>query len=315
MTESKIRPASISSAAISRSAGDSSAGRPSAGLTAISGRRRENRVAANLGELPAGAAAGLARPPAPSIVVLPLGAHEYHGPHLPFETDTILANAFAKAIAARLPADLSAEVEFLPAEPVGYSREHMRVKGSRTLSYVAAIEKWLAIGAAAHQRGADKFIMLNAHGGNSPLMTIIATELRARYNMLAVATSLSRFGLPDGLLTAESQALDIHAGFIETSLMLAVAPDKVDMAKAANFSNAQAEFARQFSYLRAYGRHAFGWLMQDLNARGAAGNAAAACSAAGQKILDHAADEAVRLCRDVQNFDLALFDPAGLPPA
>lgn len=239
------------------------------------------------------------------IAVLPLGAHEYHGPHLPFETDTILAQAFAEAIKTRLPAAIRAQTHFLPAEPVGYSREHMRVKGSQTLSYAEAIEKWLSIAAEQHKKGVRKFIMLNAHGGNSPLMTIIATELRARFNMLAVAASLSRFGLPEGLLAPAEQALDIHGGFIETSLMLAIAPDKVHMDKAQNFSNAQQSMAQEFALLRAYGKHSFGWLMQDINPQGAAGGAAKATAQAGAQILAYAAEQAVKLFADVDKFAMS----------
>jgi len=236
------------------------------------------------------------------IAVLPLGAHEYHGPHLPLETDAILADAFAKAIAARLPKEIRAC--FLPAEPVGYSREHMRVKGSKTLSYAQAIEKWLLIAENQHKKGVRKFIMLNAHGGNSPLMTIIATELRARFNMLAVATSLSRFGIPQGLLTEHEKFLDIHGGFIETSLMLAVAPEKVDMSKAQNFSNNQALLEQEFSLLRAYGKHAFGWLMEDINPLGAAGLAARATAESGRAILNFAAAQAVKLFTDAHKFNI-----------
>jgi creatinine amidohydrolase/Fe(II)-dependent formamide hydrolase-like protein len=86
--------------------------------------------------------------------------------------------------------------------------------------------------------------MLNAHGGNSPLMTIAATELRVRFNMLAVATSWTRFGLPDGLMSAEEKHLDIHGGLIETSVMLAIHPELVQMGKAANFNSRQAEYIR-----------------------------------------------------------------------
>ncbi len=83
--------------------------------------------------------------------------------------------------------------------------------------------------------GIRKFVMLNAHGGNSPLMTIVATEARVRFNMLAVATSWTRFGVPDGMIAPQDKAIDIHGGDIETSVMLALYPEKVDMAKAADF--------------------------------------------------------------------------------
>src|SRR5690606_27443145 len=193
------------------------------------------------------------------IVVLPLGAHEQHGPHLPFETDTIIAEGIAQRISEALPSDLN--VNFLPAQPIGYSIEHMDVDGTRSLAFSEAINQWIGIGENLHAGGIRKLVMLNAHGGNSPLMTIVATELRARLDMLAVATSWTRFGLPEGLISDEAKKLDIHGGFIETSVMLALRPDLVDMSKARNFTNAQSALAEEFKHLRAYGPHAFGWKM------------------------------------------------------
>lgn len=236
------------------------------------------------------------------IVVLPLGAHEYHGPHLPFDTDTQIARAVTQRAAAKLPAD--SRVSFLEAEPVGYSVEHIHRKGTRTLTCEEAIARWIAIGKQQHDKGVRKFVMLNAHGGNSPLMTIVATELRCRFSMLAVATSWSRFGLPEGLISPEQQALDIHAGFIETSVMLAIAPETVKMQKAADFHNAQEDMAKEFIWLRAYGKHAFGWIMDDLNPQGAAGDARHASAEAGEKILDHAATGFVQLLTDIHHFDV-----------
>ncbi|PRD42777.1 creatininase [Phyllobacterium phragmitis] len=240
-----------------------------------------------------------------TIVVLPLGAHEQHGPHLPFETDTIIANGIAARTAAALPPGL--DVQFLPAEPIGYSIEHMDVPGTRTLAFAEAVNHWIGIGENLHATGTRKFVLFNAHGGNSPLMTIVATELRVRLNMLAVATSWTRFGLPEGLIDPQEKALDIHGGFIETSVMLALRPDLLTMEKARDFPNAQSQFARDFRYLRAYGPHAFGWKMRDLNPDGVAGNAARASAEAGEKLIAHAVAEFIDLLRDVDRFDLALF--------
>ena len=64
------------------------------------------------------------------IAVLPLGAHEQHGPHLPFETDSIIASGIACRLAGALDAEMP--VTFLPAEPIGYSIEHMDYAGSKT---------------------------------------------------------------------------------------------------------------------------------------------------------------------------------------
>ncbi|MCA1441364.1 creatininase family protein [Ensifer sp. IC4062] len=237
------------------------------------------------------------------IAVLPLGAHEQHGPHLPFETDRLIVEGIVRRLTAALPADLP--VTFLPVEPVGYSIEHMDVAGTRTLAYDEAIGRWVGIAESLHRLGIRKFVMLNAHGGNSPLMTIVATEARVRFGMLAVATSWTRFGQPEGWIDPDDKALDIHGGCIETSVMLALHPDKVDMTRAARFPSRQSDFIARFTHLRAYGLHAFGWKMSDLNPEGVAGNAAAATAERGEALLDHAVKGIIELLEDVNAFNVS----------
>ena len=244
------------------------------------------------------------------IAILPLGAHEQHGPHLPFETDALIASGLVARLKPLLPREL--DVEFLPTETVGYSVEHMDIEGTRSLSFDEAVNRWIGIGESLARRGIAKFVMFNAHGGNSPLMTIVATELRVRFDMLAVATSWTRFGLPAGLISPEEKALDIHGGFIETSVMLALHPDLVNVPAAANFPSRQALFARKFKHLRAYGPHAFGWKMTDLNAQGVAGRADLASAAAGEAIIQHCLAATVELLGDVAAFDVASLRRAPL---
>ncbi|SCB59549.1 creatinine amidohydrolase [Rhizobium aethiopicum] len=235
------------------------------------------------------------------IAVLPLGAHEQHGPHLPFETDTLIAEGIAGRLKTALPAGLP--VNFLPVEPVGYSIEHMDVEGTKTLGFDEAVNRWLGIAEGLAKRGIRKLVILNAHGGNSPLISVVATEARVRFAMLAVATSWTRFGLPDGVIAPEEKAIGIHGGDIETSVMLALHPNRVDMTKARNFPSRQTEFANRFKHLRAYGPHAFGWKMSDLNAQGVAGNATAATAEKGEALIAHAVKGLVELLEDVDAFD------------
>ncbi|MGV3552236.1 creatininase family protein [Rhizobium sp.] len=240
-----------------------------------------------------------------TIAILPLGAHEYHGPHLPLDTDTIITRAVAARLRKALPETL--DVIFLEPEPVGYSPEHLDRPGTKSLAFDEAVTRWLGIAEDLASRGIRKLVLLNAHGGNSPLTTVVATEARIRLRMLCVATSWTRFGMPDGVITPEAKALDIHAGDIETSVMLAIAPDRVDMARAQDFPSAQSAYAKRFRHLRAYGPHAFGWMMSDLNADGAAGEATAATAEKGEKLLTHAVNGLVELVDDVDRFDLAQF--------
>ena len=235
------------------------------------------------------------------IAVLPLGAHEQHGPHLPFETDTLIIEGIVNRLIAALPADLPAT--FLPVEPVGYSVEHMDVPGTRSLAYDEAVARWLGIAEALSQQGIRKFVMLNAHGGNSPLMTVVATEARVRFDMLAVATSWTRFGLPEGVIAPQEKAIGIHGGEIETSVMLALYPDRVDMTQAADFPSRQSDYAARFAHLRAYGPHAFGWKMSDLSRQGVTGNAAAATAGKGEKLIAHAVRGLIELLGDVHAFN------------
>lgn len=236
-----------------------------------------------------------------TIAVLPLGAHEYHGPHLPLDTDTLIVEAIAERLRAGLPANL--DMVFLEADPIGYSIEHADREGTRSLGWNQAVEGWLEACEDLASRGIRKLILLNAHGGNSPLLTIVATEARVRFNMLCVATSWTRFGVPEGIITAEAKAIDIHGGLIETSVMLALHPEKVNIAAAKNFPSRQSDFMRDYTHLRAYGPHAFGWKMSDLNPDGAAGDATAATAEKGELLIAHAVRGLAELVADVDRFD------------
>ncbi len=241
-----------------------------------------------------------------TIAVLPLGATEQHGPHLPFETDSIIAQGMVARVSALLPDN--SPVHFLPIETIGYSPEHLHVAGTKSLSYGEAVERWIGIGASLARMDIRRLVMLNAHGGNSPLMTVVATELRLRFRMLAVATSWTRFALPEGLVSPQEKAIGIHGGLIETSVMLALRPDLVDMTKARDFISRQSDFLADYKHLRAYGPHAFGWLMSDLSADGVTGNASEATAELGNRLLDNAARGFIELLDDVARFDLSIFD-------
>lgn len=236
------------------------------------------------------------------IAILPLGAHEQHGPHLPFETDALIAQHVAERLRDTAPA--SVMTELLPVESVGYSIEHMDVTDTRTLAFDEAVNRWIEIAGSCAARGVRRLMLLNAHGGNSPLLTIVATEARARFNMLVVATSWTRFGFPAEIIPPEDKAFDIHAGDIETSVMLAIHPELVRMDAIADFPSRQAEYASRFRHLRAYGPHAFGWKMSDLNADGAAGNASRATAQKGEALINHAVSGLTELLADMAEFDV-----------
>lgn len=236
------------------------------------------------------------------IAVLPVAAIEQHGPHLPVYVDTCLAEGHVSAVLERLPADLPAT--FLPVQAVGKSNEHIAHPGTLTLSWETATRAWLDVGDSVVRAGVRKLVIVTSHGGNVPVMDIVARELRIRHSMLCVATGWARFGQPPGVFPPEEAVYGIHAGDAETSMMLALRPDLVDMGAARDFRSRQHEMIETMAHLRVHGPVQFGWQAADLNPAGAVGNAAAATAEKGRAALAHAADAFVELLRDVQRFEV-----------
>ena len=224
-----------------------------------------------------------------AIAVLTVAAIEQHGPHLPLSVDTDLANGVVAAALPHIAADLP--VLFLPTQAVGLSPEHQAFPGTLTLSARTVISLWTEIGESVARAGVRKLVLLNAHGGQVGVMDIVARDLRARLGLLVY--SVNSFDLPlgaqvEGLFSAEEHRFGIHAGQIETAMMLALRPDRVVMAQAQNFASASQQRAPQFPILGNGKSAKLGWQMQDYNPAGAVGNAAAATAEQGRAVLDAA---------------------------
>ena len=177
--------------------------------------------------------------------MLPVAAIEQHGPHLPVYTDTCIAEGMIRRAIELLPDDLP--VTFLPVQPIGKSNEHISSPGTLTSTWETATKLWLDIGDSVDRAGVEKLIVINSHGGNVPMVDIVARELRVRHDMLVVATVWSRLGHPEGLPGPEEALYGIHGGDIETSIMLHLRPDLVRMDKAIDFRSTQLDFIDEFS--------------------------------------------------------------------
>ena len=240
--------------------------------------------------------------PARWIAVLPIAAVEQHGPHLPVGVDALIGEAYLAHVMAQLPADAAAT--FLPMQAIGASDEHRAFRGTLSYSPDTALRTLIDIGESIHRAGLRKLVIVNSHGGNSEVIGIVARELRVRLNMLVATTQWRRFGLPAGLYSAFDSTHGIHAGDIETSLMLHFRADLVDMGKAKRFPSKAAEMEKDYKHLRPAGQHGFGWIAQDLNPDGALGDASAATADKGRLTAEHQADGFIALLRDVARFPL-----------
>ncbi|MBI2751884.1 MAG: creatininase family protein [Burkholderiales bacterium] len=243
------------------------------------------------------------------IAVLPVAATEQHGPHLPLRVDSALVDGVVNAALAHL--DAAVPALFLPTQAVGLSPEHAQFAGTLTLKAETVIRLWTDIGESVAASGVKKLVLLNSHGGQVGVMDIVARDLRARLGMLVY--SVNWFGLPllgpDGqdvnaLFSEHEHRFGIHAGEIETSMMLALAPELVDMARAQNFASTSQDRARRFDILGNGKSAKLGWQMQDYNPLGAVGNAAAASADKGRAVIDAAGRALARLLGEVHALPL-----------
>jgi len=236
------------------------------------------------------------------IAVLPLAATEQHGPHLPLETDVMIAQAYLARLRELLPEALP--VAFLPLEPVGISTEHLDFPGTLTLPPQTAFKNWTAIGESIARAGLKKLVMVTSHGGNVATMSLVAQELRAHHGMLAVTTAWARLSAPEALFSAEEVTHGIHGGAVETSIMLARYASQVRREAIANFRPSTIAMAKAFRWLSAQRPAPFAWQAQDLHPSGAAGNATLATPEKGERLIEQGARAFCELLADVDKFDL-----------
>ncbi|PWK61771.1 creatininase family protein [Aminobacter sp. AP02] len=239
------------------------------------------------------------------VAVLPVGATEQHGPHLPLSVDAAIANGIVEATIERLPA--SSKALFLPTQAIGKSNEHARYPGTLTFSAQTLIAMWCEIGDCVAASGVKKLVLLNSHGGQISTMDIVARELRIRHNLMVFSVNWFGQGMPEGVYGDHEMHHGIHAGDMETSVMLELHPDLVDMSKAQNFRTLTETFASEFKHISLSGAKP-GWQIQDINPHGAAGDASAATAEKGRKTIDFAADRLVELLAEIERAPLSWLD-------
>jgi len=234
-----------------------------------------------------------------TLIIQPVGAVEQHGPHLPLVVDAAIASAVVGKALHKLNESVAAYA--LPTLCYGKSNEHIHFAGTVTLSAQALTAVLTETAQSLYRSGFRKLVLVNAHGGQPQVLEIVARDLRQQYPDLMVFP-LFVWAAPHNVeqLVGESEyAEGIHAGDVETSVMLALLPEQVDMTKAVR------EFPRAFpkgSVLSLEGALPMAWLMDDISNSGVVGDATVATAEKGEAILASVSKGWVKVFEELSRF-------------
>jgi creatinine amidohydrolase len=222
-----------------------------------------------------------------SILCLPIGSIEQHGPHLPLNTDIVLAEGFTRLIISRWGEAL--DLWQLPTMSISLAREHEWAPGTMSLSIQGMTALMRDLGREiARALPARNLVVINGHGGNRGILEALAQDLRADFGLNVCVLH------PAAWVEADANATipEIHGGKNETSMMLAIAPQLVRRDQIAQLKNSAGAEAIRKTILEM--GVTWPWTTDDkrLAVMGVVGDAHAASAEFGQHIVDHVVEAA-----------------------
>jgi creatinine amidohydrolase len=241
-----------------------------------------------------------------TLVVLPIGSTEQHGQHLPVGTDTLIVEAVVDGVVRQL-ADV--ECFFLPTLWVSKSSEHRDFLGTITLSRETLCRVVEDIAGSVARAGFRKLVFLNAHGGNTGLLDVLGRDIRQSTGLLLFDLELWGFYTLPPTAPGSSAALDIHAGYYETSVILAQYPQLVAGRRFGGLGSDRergkiAASFRGFHYLTPEGKPVnVPWVTGDFTDDGVMGDPTEASAEVGQREFDRLVNIVCDVLREAAAFE------------
>lgn len=234
-----------------------------------------------------------------ALVILPVGAVEQHGPHLPVMTDTLIGEATLTRALEKLNEETA--VWLLPPVSYGKSNEHFGLPGTISLSASTLQGVIMDIAESLNASGFRKLLLFNTHGGNVDLLNVAIREIRIKFGMTVFYLSPGSLGGEEGLISPEELEYGIHGGDYETSIVKAIKPNWV-----------QDQFAvREFpdlsclEFLTLEGKIRFAWKMADISASGICGDATKATAEKGRIIQERITDILAQALAELCAFEIS----------
>lgn len=233
-----------------------------------------------------------------SILLLPIGAVEQHGPHLPLSVDHVIAHETATAVVDECGDEL--DVWQLPTISISKSSEHAWSPGTLYFSPETLLAMLRDIGRSITPTGAERLVLLNGHGGNTTHLGTALRELRLEFGL---KTFLMHPALPPaygGSSTENELGMGIHGGLDETSVFMHLRPDQVQLEKAAR---RVPEALDKNTHVKFGGSVSFGWLSNDFNPDGYIGDPTGATAERGKQLFERSIATLSEAMEEVKTFD------------
>jgi creatinine amidohydrolase len=233
-----------------------------------------------------------------TIVILPVGSAEQHGPHLPLNTDFVVADSLARDVTAAHGDDLG--LLLLPSLAVSKSNEHAWSPGTLWLSAATLLAVLDDIARCVATTPARKLVFLNGHGGNSALLQVASRDVRLAHGLQTFVMHPSVPPDQGGPSRADELGLGIHAGVEETSVMLHLRPDlvRLDLGR-----RSVPEHLAAFERVRFGGAVSFGWLSDDFGTDGSLGDPTGATAEYGKRKYEAMITAAAQSLAEIARFD------------
>ena len=235
-----------------------------------------------------------------AVAILPVGATEQHGPHLPLSTDFVVADQLARDAVDAFGDDF--DLYRLPALGISKSNEHAWSPGTLWLSARTLLSVLDDVARCLATTPIRKLVFLNGHGGNSALLQVASRDIRLEHGLQTFVMHPSLPADHGGDSPAAEQGMGIHAGLDETSVMLHLRPELVRLELGVR---SVPEQLVGFERVRFGGAVSFGWLSDDFGTDGTIGDPTGATAERGKALYEAMLETAGQSLAEIARFSLA----------